>query len=146
MPAAAPLDAVALYLKTTLVNDLVSGRVYRPELDDDIIGVMPTECIVIRRAGGYGLFGNTHVPIGDPRLDILSYGQTYLDADGIAAEIVNALKALRGGVFTSPDSGIRTRLYWARIEAGPMPVTDPETDWPCAVVSAQVAHLELAVA
>lgn len=139
--AADPSKALAAYLKTTEVSAVVAGRVYRPELPAADIkgGHMPRACIVIRRAGGYGLFGGGNVPLGDPTLDLFCYGETWLQADQVAAAVIPALRSLRGGTFEN------ARLYWARIAGGPNPFADPETNWPCLVVSAQVAHYELAV-
>lgn len=143
--AADPMAALGEYFKTTPVNAVTAGRIFRPELDEDEIRNMPRAAVVIRRAGGYGMFGGSQVPIGDPRLDIVCYGQTYLQAEQtVAGEVVNALKALRGGVF-GLGPGSMTRLYWARVEGGPNPMTDPEENWPMALVTAQVAHCELAV-
>lgn len=142
MAAADPSAAVALYLKgIPAVNDIVSGRVFRPSLDDpDEIEQMPRAAIVVRRAGGYTLFGGVNIPVGDPRLDIFCYGESFLEAEDLGAEVVNALKALRQQVIEG------TRLYWARIEGGPLPLPDPEDHWPQAVVTAQVAHCEVQVA
>lgn len=142
MAAADPAAALALYLKTVpAVDDLVDGRVFRPNLDDpDEIKQMPRGAIVVRRAGGYGMFGGANIPVGDPRLDIFCYGDTFQASETLASEVVIALKALRQHVV----SGVR--LYWARIEGGPLPIPDPEDHWPQHVVTAQLAFCELAVA
>jgi hypothetical protein len=135
-----PAGALASYFATTLVNDLVGGRIYRPELNSDDDEQMPQGAIVIRRAGGYQLFGGANIMLGDPRLDVFCYGGTWLEAERIASAVVIALKQLRGGTYDS------TRLYWARIESGPQPYENPETFWPAHVVTAQVAFCEIATA
>lgn len=138
--AADATGALVSYLKTTRVNDVTSGRVFRPELPDTEMQSMPRACVVIRRAGGYGLFGGSNPPVGDPTLDLFCYGETWLQSESVVAgEVILALRSLRTATFAG------ARLYWARIAGGPNPFDDPKTRWPCTVVSAQVAHCEIAV-
>lgn len=138
MSASDPLAAMVAYLRTKL--DLDSDRITRPDLPEADAPGMPAGAVVIRPAGGYTLFGASNAPIGDPRLDIFCFAETWDGAYHLATETVIALRALRTSTWA------HTRLMWARIEGGPMPFEDPETQWPCAVVSAQVGCCELAVA
>src|SRR4029077_11388622 len=97
MPAAAePAGALAGYLlaQTTLAA-MVADRIFRPELPATEEPNMPRACIVIRRAGGYQLFGADNPPVGDPTLDIICYGARWLEAENIAATVVLALRSLR---------------------------------------------------
>lgn len=140
MTAADPAGALCTYLEGTPVDTVTSGRIFRPELPDTEPDLMPRACIVVRRAGGYAMFAGGQVPVGDPILDLFCWGETQLEAERVASEVLTALRALRTSTFDN------ARLYWARIAGGPNPFDDPETHWPCMVVSAQVAHCELAVA
>lgn len=138
MSVASATTALAGYLASVAgVNSAVSGRIYRPQLDTDAVPSMPEACLVIRHAGGYQMFGGAQVPIGDPRLDIFCYGSTWLEAEQVSDQVVAALRALAHFTFQG------TRLYWARIGAGPMPYEDSETNWPALMVSAQVAVCEV---
>jgi hypothetical protein len=101
---------------------------------------MPSQTIVVRPAGGYQLFGATNAPIGDPHLDLYCWGSTWLEAEMLASRTIPILRQLR----TTTWGGVR--LYWARIAGGPNPYEDPETNWPCSVLTAQVAYCELQVA
>lgn len=135
MTAADPRAAIAAYLIDT-VGDLVDGHVFRPRLPDkaDLAGMgvtMPAPVLVVRAAGGYARFGGSDLPIGDPRVDVLCYGETRLEADNIAGEVLLALKALGSKVYE------RTYLRSARI-SGVVPLVDPDTAWNYSVVSAQV--------
>lgn len=134
-------SALVAYLKTTPVNDLVDGRIVRPEvpLDDIAAGLMPRALVVVRHAGGGALFGDANIPAADPTIDMFCYGSTWLEAETIADEIAPALRVIRSTVIDG------VRLYWARLTTLPNPFADTETDWPCSVVSAQVAHCQLAL-
>lgn len=147
MSAADPSAALATYLRSTSLSDIVDGRIWRPELPDGEDVSMPRGAVVIRRAGGYSLFGASNVPVGDPRLDLFCYGETWLDAENVAGAVVPALRSLRQSTWrwTDANGSQAARLYWARISAGPNPFDNPETNWPCALVTAQVAFCELAL-
>lgn len=141
MSAASASTGLASYLQADpAVSALTAGHVFRPQLDTAVMTSMPQACVVVRSAGGYRLFGGAQVPLGDPRLDIFCYGSTWLEAESVAEAVLAALRALKPSTYGS------TRLYWARIEMGPTPYEDPETNWPALVVSAQLALSEIAAA
>lgn len=137
MTAPDPTAAVAGYLLAQ-VGTLVTNRVFRPDLPDSETVNMPRACIVVAPAGGYSLFGGATLQVGDPRVDVRCFGQSQLEAQNIAREVILALKALRRGKWE------QTLLHWAR-PSGLVPFVDPKTQWPSAVVSAQVAHSEITV-
>lgn len=151
--AAEPLGAILTYLATTSVQSVVApdaststgSALYRPKLPEqaDLPEQMPFACIVARTAGGYALFGGGNVPAADPRVEFRCYASDDLDAKRIANELALALRRLK---FAPVRIFEGVRFYWARIEAGPMPLDDPDSDWPTAFLSAQVAHTEVALA
>lgn len=130
-----PMGALAVYLRAALPD--LNDRVYRPELSKGQSSAMPEATIVIRPAGGYTLFRDTNAPIGDPNLDLYCYGSTWFEAEQLANSTIPILRQLRTGTYRS------TRLYWARIAGGPLPVQDPETNWPCSLLTVQLAFREV---
>lgn len=138
MSAADPTAAIAAYLLAQPeLSAMVDDRVFRPELPRVQEKFMPRECIVVRRAGGYTMYGRTNLPVADPRIDVLCYGGSRLSSENIAGEVVLALKAIERVIWEN------TLLYWARIGIGPLPLIDPDTLWPFCVVSAQVMHADM---
>lgn len=144
-----PTAALCTYLASTSVAGLLvdgAASIFRPKLppEANLPQPMPFACMVVRPAGGYARFGGGLLPIGDPRLEIVCYGSAELEAQDVARETVGALRALRqqAWVETSAQGSPRVRLINARIEAGPLPLVDPDTSWPYCVVVAQVVHSE----
>lgn len=135
--AADPTKALAAYLKAT-VGDLVSGRVYRPELPQPVDKSMAQACLVIRPAGGGKMFGQGQLRVFDPVIDVICYGGSALEAHEVALAVVIALKQLTVGVWEN------CKLYWARVAGGPLPLLDPQTLWPASLVSTQVMHAQTA--
>lgn len=129
--------AVAGYL-VAQVGSLVSGRVFRPELPQTENASMPRACIVIAPAGGYTRFGAATIPLGDPRVDIRCFGETQLEAQNIAREVIQALKSLQRATYE------HTVLKSAQ-PSGMIPFVGPKTQWPAAVVPAVILHSEIAV-
>jgi hypothetical protein len=101
---------------------------------------MPQACIVVRPAGGYKLFGTGLMPVADPTLDVICYGTVEQEAYDIARPAVSALRQLTQSVWEN------TKLYWARIAGGPLPLVDPQTFWPAVWIGIQVMHAEIATA
>lgn len=137
MSAADPTTAVAGYLLAQ-VGSLVEGRVFRPRLPDTEEANMPRACLVVMPAGGYARFGGATLAVGDPRVDVLAYGSTELEAQNVAREALLALKRLRQHVVEG------CRLYSARV-SGVVPLIDPDTAWPYTMVTAQVMCADTAV-
>jgi len=137
--AADPTAALAAFLLSN-VGSLVDGRVFRPKVPRTEDEFMPRACIVVRNAGGYQLFGDSYLPVGDPRLDVIAYGGSDLEADNIARECLLALKGLQTSVWAD------CVVHWCKISAGIIPLVDQETNWPFSQFSTQVMVTELAVA
>jgi hypothetical protein len=147
--AADPAAAVATYLESvpSVMSLIVPSVVYRPKLPTSgLPQAMPFACIVLTRNGGYAKFGGTTLPWRDPRVEARCYGSTLLEADQLAGEVAKALGALRQSVWHETTGGLKVRLVHARIEAGPIPLFDPDTDWPYAFLSAQVTITEQVLA
>lgn len=126
-----PRLAVAAYLLER-VGDLVEDRVFRPKLPQTQDKHMPRACIVVSGAGGASRYGDSYLPLGTPRLDVRCYGSSGLEADNIAQASLLALKRMRPCV----SEGVR--LYSASISAEPLPLIDPETNWPFTLVTSVV--------
>lgn len=133
--AADPTLAIAAYLKDqTLVWEAAEERIFRPELPEGEDRLMPRACVLVRPAGGGLMSARDYLPFIDSRLDHICYGSTRLQAENLAREVAAALKDLR----QSRWKGIPVR--WARVSNQPASAIDPNTNWPFALVSAQVYH------
>lgn len=142
-----PLAAICAYLASTvgslmtqmpvtgIAGPVGSPAIFRPDIPRGWDQYMPTACIVVRGAGGYQLFGGGSMPVADPRLDVICWGGSQLEAASIARSVTIALKQLGPSVWEN------TLLQWARV-TGPLPMVDADTLWPCNFVSAQVMHAE----
>lgn len=142
-PATAdPLAAICAYLQSTVGDMLAQGetgpKVFRPQLPTGEDENMPQACIVVRRAGGYKMFNTGTLPVADPTLNIICYGDVPQQSEVIATAVARALKQLSQSVWEN------TTLYWAKIAGGPVPLPDQQTLWPATWVGAQVMHGELA--
>jgi hypothetical protein len=140
-----PLRAVAAYLKASPVAPMLEpgphgASVYRPTLPETIQDDMPFACIVVRPAGGYTLFGTGLLPVADPRIDFTCYAGTPQESYEIAVATARTLKQLQMSVWEN------TKLYWARVAGGPIPLPDTDTLWPATWLSAQVMYAEIATA
>ena len=129
-----PTAAVAGYLLAT-VGQIVEGRVFCPDLPrtESEGGHMPRACIVVSAApGGYTLFGDSYLPVGDPRIAIRSYGSTRLESDNVGRACLVAMKELRPSVWEG------VRLQWANIASGIVPMIEIDTKWPYSMLMVQV--------
>jgi hypothetical protein len=147
---AEPLAAVCAYLAAqtevaslvgvtpTGLTGVLAGvpTIFRPELPRGFDQLMPTAAVVVRRAGGYQLFGKDYRPVADPRLDIAAYGTTGMQANLIATAVVVAMKRLTTSVWQN------TLLYWANVAGGPISSFEASTMWPMYLSSFQVMHAE----
>jgi hypothetical protein len=123
------------YLRAA-VGDLVEDRVWRPQVPQQKMAIMPTAAIAVRRAGGYKLFGGSQMPVSDPVLDFMCYGSNAAEAELVSSAVATALKQLSMTVWEN------TMLYWAVISGGPLPMVDTQTLWPGQLLSAQVMHAD----
>jgi hypothetical protein len=128
-----PTLAIAAYLKAQAsINEATGGRIFRPELPKSEEPSMPRGCVIVRPAGGTDLFANTRLPAKTPRVDIVCYGSTRLECENIARECSAALDELTHSTWE------KVIVFWTRIVGQPASAIDPETNWPFALVSAQV--------
>jgi hypothetical protein len=121
------------------VAELVDTRGFGGELPVQEAEEMPRTAIVIREAGG-GVLGTGFQAYGDQRVDVLAYGATPLEASDLYRVIQPALKQLARVVFAE------CLLHWARRAGGPVPMRDPNTDWPFMYSSWQLLVAETPVA
>lgn len=140
-----PLAAVAAYLQASAVGQMLQAMphgpaVYRSMLPQSVQKKMPFSCIVVRPAGGYTLFGSGLLPVADPRIDFTCFAGTPQESYEIAVATARALKQLQMSVWEN------TKLYWARIAGGPIPLPDQNTLWPATWLSAQVMYAEISAA
>lgn len=144
-----PAAAMCAYLAATIPEVLdtttppggVPGpAVFRPRIPEWAQSEDPLACIVVRRAGGYKLFGTGRIPVADPTIDLTCYAHNAQQADMIATTAANALKQLTMSVWEG------CTLYWASISGGPIPLPDTQALWPATWLSFQMMHSEMAVA
>ena len=112
--------------------------IFRPEMPQGFQSQMPAACIICRPAGGYTKFGKTQFMLADPRVDINSYAPTQGEAVANAQAIALACKLL-----ILPQVFEECLLNSAMVSAGPTPLPDTQTLWPCAWMSVQLVHGEL---
>lgn len=110
-------------------------RVHGAEIPDSRVPAMPERCAVVRAAGGPGVAPGTsdNAPITVYRIDVLCYGRTPAEADLVALSVKHALKRWRYG----QTSG-RHLVHWFHHVAGPVPLRDPDGDWPVSIVTFQM--------
>ena len=130
MSGAAPTAGLAAFLlDDTDVSGLTDGRVFRPKIPQRELPSMPRACVIVTPAGGYLQFGDSYLPIGDPRLDVRCYGSTPLEGQNIARAVLNACKRMRPGVWAG------CMLYSANVSAGVMALIDLGTLWDFSLVT-----------
>lgn len=130
-----PTIAVWALLKDRMGAD-VDGRVYRPELPEDIDRDMPETAIVVMPGGDGRLTAGTRLPVHDSILDVLCYGATRLEADEIARKAASLLKQFAMAKY----EGIL--MYWARQMTGINPRVQLEVNWNYSEFSVQLLHSE----
>lgn len=130
-----PLAAVCAYLIAT-IGDVIEDRAFRPDLPRAENQFMPRTCVVVRKAGGGLLYGDSYLRISDPRLDIACYGEYAMEANTVASQVVVAMKRLTNSTWEN------CKLYSANISGGPLPSFEPDTLWPLSLVSVQLLHAE----
>jgi hypothetical protein len=133
--AADPTLAIAAYLKTDVrVIEQSGGRVFRPELPEAEQQTMPKNLVLVRPAGGGAMFMRSRLPVRDSRLDVICYGGSRLSAENLAREVARALDELQRSTWES------VIVFWVRVVSRPNSAIDPNTNWPFALVTAQVMH------
>jgi hypothetical protein len=128
-----PRAAIAGYLLDTIGDQGgLEGRVFRPELPQAEDDLMPRACIVVSADGGYSMFGDDYLPVGDPRLAIRCYGSTRQESDEIGDLAMLALKHMHNGTWEG------VRVQWVRITSGIIPMVDADTLWAFSLIGIQV--------
>jgi hypothetical protein len=134
------IGAIVTFLKDDAdVNAITSGRIYGGELPPSVVPNMPAKVIVVKDAGGVEAFGTAYQEWGDKRYDVICYGTTPKTAKDVYRNVYPAMKQLRREVH------LQTLLHWAKQAGGPMPLRDPDTDWPSTFSSWQVLSAEVTV-
>jgi len=124
------------------ITTLVGTRVFGLELPQAEAANMPRKAIVIQPSGGagFGVGERDYIEHSAPRIDVFSYGETPFEAGRVRREVYDVLKQLKRTVINS------TLVHWANPAGGPLPLRDPDTDWPLQFESFQVFFAERAVA
>lgn len=134
-----PLAAVRAYLLgITELTALVGQRVYVPELPGADATAMPRAAVVLSESGGPGDLTYGHLSV--QRMDVRSYGPTFIEAWHVHAVVHRALKAIR-----------RVRvgaclIHVVTVETGVLRLREPEVNWPLALRVYQVKSAELTAA
>jgi hypothetical protein len=129
----------AFLLGTGDVIALVQERIFAPEVPQGEADDMPRKCAVLRPAGGGILTSNSYMQLGDPRIDIFSYGETPYEADRVHRAVYGALKQMRRNVQGE------ALLHWAKPSTAGLPLRDPDTEWPYVLSSWQVLVAEVPI-
>lgn len=129
MPATAdPIAAILTYLKADPdVTALATTRIFGAELPQTLAGVMPKQAIVVRYAGGFGLFQQQLV--SSWRIDVWAYGETPHQASLLSRTVHGRLKT-----FT-PQMIDGIKIYTIQESAGPISIREPDTTWPAVISS-----------
>lgn len=99
---------------------------------------MPFKCVIIRAGGGSNTFGKT-LPIGDSRVNFLSYAETPHLAATLDGAVYNALKNL------TPSIWAHTYIHWCKQLVGPIGLRDTSLQWPYVVSSWQALASDITV-
>ena len=117
------ISALLSFLKAdTAVAALADTRIYAAELPRAEIESMPQKIAVLRYAGG--VERNRFLPIAEPRIDILSFGETYHEAGKLDRAIYAALKAL------NRETVDNVLLHGIALSGGPLMLRDSDTGSP----------------
>lgn len=128
MTIANPLAALAGYLREdSSLEAILAERIFAQTLPGSEADAMPRPAAVLRSAGGPG--SPRHAPLLYVRLDAVSYGRTFLEADSVGWTLWSALNAVNR-VTTGG-----TILHGLVSTGGPVAVRDPDTEWPQVVSS-----------
>ncbi len=94
------ITALIQYFKTfDSITDLVSDRIYGGEFPACEIGNMPRKVLIMRYSGGLLTFRPN--PLQRQRLDVFSYGETYLESRKVDYAMIEALHNLSRKDFAS---------------------------------------------
>jgi|GEM_PF-6770845 len=108
---------------TTEITDLTGSRIYGLEIPEAQHNGMPRKAIIIQPAGSPGR-GNGYMRIGHTRVDIQTYGETYIEGMKVFRAVYERLKHLRRETING------TLIHDILPVGGPLQIQDPVTRWP----------------
>ena len=118
----------------------VGTRVHGMELPPSEAANMPRKNLVLAWAGG--LPKNNYSGITRPRVDAISYGATYQEAEAVRRAATDFLSQIGN---PAPLFQSSVKISCASQSGGPVPFRDPEKRWPVIAESWIVtAHEEVA--
>lgn len=129
----------AVLLADSNLAELVSIRIFDTELPVSNDLSMPEKCVVIRAAGGANTFGRGTLQLNDGRVNFISYGETPHLAATVDGAVFSVLKPMTARV------SFKTYLHWAKQIAGPIPLRDPDYQWPYVTSSWQILASDITV-
>ena len=138
------IGALIAHLKAqAAISALVSTRVFGQELPGTESESMPRKALVLRYAGrGNSPVGaNDYIRHDSIRLDVWHYGETFFQADRVRREVHQTMKSI--GI--PPVNQNSVRVHSASDVSGPIPITDPDTNWPIIIDSYSVFYSEAAL-
>ncbi len=136
-----PILALREFLLADLsVTTEIGSRVYGGELPKNQVSSMPVKAIVVNLAPGASSFGGGYQEFSDIAVDTTCYGATPHEAFQVWRVLYPALKQMRRNIKQ------QAMLHWANRSAGPLPLRDPDTDWPFIFGSWQVLFAEITAA
>ncbi|MDA2936834.1 DUF3168 domain-containing protein [Acidobacteria bacterium AH-259-A15] len=122
------------------ISALVSTRVFGGELPKAETPSMPRKSLVVKFAGGgFGPGSADYLQLIEFRLDALSYGETFFQADRVRRATHAFFKNLQRQVQGD------TLIHRCNVSGGPISFRDPDTDWAVIFESYDVLVAEEAV-
>lgn len=124
------------------VAALVNGRVFGGELPEDEQATMADTCpptVVVQAAPGIAEIGQAFQNYGDRTFELFCYGPTPHDADLLWRTVHPVLKNL------SHQRWSGCLIYWIKPTGQPIPLRDPDTQWPYTMTPYQTLAAEIAV-
>lgn len=121
----------SLVLNTTEITDLVGTRVFVNRIPKGVVEGEdtrhPSKMIVLRQAGGASKFD--FLPVDNPTIDVLCYGETDKEADIVRREVWSRFVYLKGEIH------VGVCLNDAQPISGAISLVDPEIEWPAVAQS-----------
>lgn len=134
-------DVVAILDANASLTTLVGTRVFGGELPRVEVDSMPRKCVVVKFSGSPGGPGSgDYTRLFEFRIDVLSYGETPLEADRVRRAAYPIFKEL------SREEVSSTLYHRAVHSGGPLQLRDADTEWPLSFDSFDVLAAEKAVA
>lgn len=127
-----PVVATILALKyLPRVVSVVQERVYGGEVPDEETTRMPRTLIVVKPAGTPALApgSNDYIAASVRRIDVMCYAKTFNAAGDLANRVAADLKPWRRQTIGDH------LVFWFKHSSGPIPMRDPDGDWPVVVVT-----------